>query len=166
MVCTDADQKRKLAQCSNRLSLIAPAGSKLDLTIARSFDLHGALGKGKLAMGEPETVPLGRYSRYALISLGVWNAVGERLAKQGNPRNVISAVAEGTAPLGIAFETDALLDKRVRIVDVFPADSHPPISYLMAATPGAQDGSGRFMEFLRSNSSRAVFQRYGFRPAQ
>ena len=178
VLCADAEwmdylEKRSLVDPAtrrnllrNRLALIAPAESALKLPIARSFGLRAALGKGKLAIGEPESVPVGRFTRYALISLGVWNSVGDNLLPQANVRNVIGAVAGGEAPLGIVFETDAMLDKRVRIVDVFPADSHPPIAYLVASTPSAQPGASRFVEFLRGSDSRDVFQRHGFRLAQ
>ena len=109
---------------------------------------------------------VGRYARYALISLGVWNSVGDQLAAQGSTRGVLEAVAGGQSSLGVVMETDALTDKRVRIVDVFPLDSHPPIAYVIAATPGAQAGTSRFMSFLRDSGSRDVFERHGFRPAQ
>jgi molybdate transport system substrate-binding protein len=150
----------------SRLVLISASDSSIKLPIERSFALHAALGKGRLAIGEPESVSVGRFTRYALISLGVWNAVGEQLLPQANTRGVLEAVAEGRAPLGVVMETDALPDKRVRIVDVFPMDSHPPIAYLIAATSDAQAGTSRFMKFLRDTDSRTVFQRYGFRPAQ
>lgn len=159
-----AETKRNLLR--SRLALISPTDSSVKLPIERSFALHAALGKGRLAIGEPDSVSVGRFARYALISLGVWNAVGEQLLPQANARGVLDAVAEGRAPLGVVMETDALPDKRVRIVDVFPMDSHPPIAYLIAATPGAQAGTSRFMKFLRDGDSRTVFQRYGFRPAQ
>jgi molybdate transport system substrate-binding protein len=131
-----------------------------------SFGLHAVLGKGKLAIAEPDSVALGRYTRYALISLGVWNSLGDQIAAKSSTRGVLEAVAEGQSSLGVVMETDALTDKRVRIVDIFPLDSHPPIAYVIAATPGAQAGTSRFMSFLRGSGSRDVFERHGFRPAQ
>jgi molybdate transport system substrate-binding protein len=160
----DTQTKRSILR--NRLALIAASDNDIKLGVARSFGLQAALGKGRLAIGEPESVAVGRYTRYALISLGVWNSVGEQIAPQASTRGVLEAVASRQSPLGIVMETDALSDKRVRIVDVFPLDSHPPIAYVIAATPGAQAGTSRFMSFLRDSGSRDVFERYGFRPAQ
>lgn len=178
VLCADSEwmdylEKRKLVVPASRrdllrtrLALIAPAASGIKLPIRRTFALRGALGEGKLAIGNPEQVPVGRYSRYALISLGVWNTIGDRLLTLENSRAVIAAIAEGTAPLGVVFESDAVLDKRVRIVDMFPPDSHPTIAFAVAATPDAQPTSSRYMEYLRSNDSRSVFERFGLRLTQ
>ena len=57
-------------------------------------------------------------------------------------RAALEYVARGEAPLGIVYRTDALAEKRVRVVDVFPADSHPPIIYPLALTAGAGRGRG------------------------
>lgn len=149
-----------------RLALVAPAGSDVKLPIGRTFALRAALGDSKLAIGNPEEVPVGRYTRYALISLGVWNTVGDHLLTLENSRAVIGAIADGAARFGVVFESDAMLDKRVRIVDMFPPDSHPTIAFAVAATPGAQPTSARFMEYLRNSGSRGVFERYGLRLTQ
>src|SRR5271170_7442507 len=57
----------------NKLVLISPSDSTLKLTIEPHFALAGALGKGRLATGDPDAVPVGRYAQQALTSLGVWN---------------------------------------------------------------------------------------------
>ena len=146
----------------NRLALIAPADSKVELTIAPGFPLASALGKGRLATGDPDVVPAGRYARAALTSLGVWNDVVDRLARAEDVRVALMYVARGEAPLGIVYATDARIDKRVRLVGLFPADSHPPITYPVALTTGASPDAARFVDFIRSDHSRATFERYGF----
>ena len=105
----------------NRLVLIAPADSKIELKIAPGFKLAGALGGGRLATGDPDTVPVGRYARSALISLGVWDEIQDRLVRADNVRSAMMFVARGESPLGIVYTTDALVDSKVRIVDTFPA---------------------------------------------
>jgi molybdate transport system substrate-binding protein len=62
------------------------------------------------------------------------------------------------------YKTDALIDKGVRIVDEFPADTHPPITYPLALTAGAKAGATKFAEFLRTPTADAVFVKYGFIP--
>jgi len=147
-----------------RLALIAPADSTVKLPIAPGFLLAAALGKGRLAVGNPESVPEGRYARYALISLGVWNTVTDHLAPADSGRAVLTQVAHGEAPLGIVYETDALKQKEVRIVGVFPLDSHPQIAYPIALTPAAKAGAGRYADFLRGPEAREIFAKYGFKP--
>src|SRR5262245_41711489 len=146
----------------NRLALIAPADSSVDLKIERGFPLVSALGTGRLVTGDPDIVPVGRYARAALTSLGVWNDVADRLVRAEDVRTALMIVARGEAPLGIVYETDASVEKRVRLVGLFPEDSHPKITYPMALTKVAVTDAARFAEFLRSDTSRAVFERNGF----
>jgi molybdate transport system substrate-binding protein len=147
---------------ANALVLIAPADSRVQLKIAPHFALAAALGEGRLATGDPDSVPAGDYARTALTRLGVWQSVAPRLARAENVRAALAYVARGEAPLGIVYRTDALAEKRVRIVDTFPADTHPPITYPAAATAGARPQTGQYLEFLASAEAREIFTRYGF----
>lgn len=156
----DSGSRRNLL--GNRLVLIAPSASPLKLSIKPHFDLAGALGKGRLATGDPDSVPVGRYARAALTSLGVWSDVEPRLVRAENVRAALAFVDRGEAPLGIVYQTDALIDPGVRIVDVFPADTHPPITYPIALTVGARSGAREYADFLRSPKAAAVFVKFGF----
>jgi len=146
----------------NRLVIVAPAGSTVQLRIAPDFPLAAALGKGRLATGDPDSVPVGRYARSALTNLGVWNDVADRLIRAENVRSALGFLARGEAPLGIVYETDALVEKHVRIVDVFPANTHTPIVYPVAATRDARPGATAFVKFLSEPTAVALFRKYGF----
>jgi molybdate transport system substrate-binding protein len=146
----------------NRLALIAPADSTVQLEIKQGFPLVAALNGGRLVTGDPDSVPVGRYARSALMSLGVWNDVVDRLVRAEDVRTALVFVARGEAPLGIVYETDARVDKRVKLVGLFPESSHPPITYPMALTSVAIPDAARFAEYVRSDASRAVFERFGF----
>src|SRR3984957_5782349 len=121
----------------NQLVLIPPVDSKVILKIEPHFALAATLGKGRLATGDPESVPAGRYAHEALANLGVWDAVSSRLVRADSVRSALAFVERGEAPLGIVYATDALVDKNVRVVDVFPAGTHMPIIYPAALTTGA-----------------------------
>lgn len=149
----------------NRLVLIAPSDSKVSVKIAPGFNLLEALGDGKLATGDPDSVPVGKYAHAALDKLGVWNGVAPRVVRAENVRSALAFVARGEAPLGIVYRTDALADKRVRIVDEFPEDSHPPIIYPIALTTRAGPAAQRFLDFVTSEAAEPIFRRYGFQPA-
>ena len=149
----------------NRLVLVAPADSKVSVKIAPGFDLLKALGDGKLATGDPDSVPVGKYAHAALEKLGVWNSVSGRIVRAENVRSALAFVARGEAPLGIVYRTDALAEKRVRIVDVFPEDSHPPIVYPIALTTRAGPAAQRFLDFVISDAAQPIFRKYGFQPA-
>ncbi len=148
----------------NRLVLIAPADSTVQLKIGPNFALAAALGQGRLATGDPAAVPVGRYAQAALTKLGVWKDVEDRIVRADSVRAALTFVDRGEAPLGIVYETDALVDKKVRVIDVFPADSHPPIIYPMALTRVAQPGSAKFAAFIASPAAAQIFKSYGFIP--
>ncbi len=146
----------------NRLALIAPSDSTLQLKVEPAFRLLAALNGGRLATGDPDSVPVGRYARSALTSLGVWGELADHLVRADNVRTALAFVARGEAPLGIVYLTDAKLEAGVRIVDLFPAGSHPPISYPVALTSGAGAPAAAFVEFLRGPVGTAAFEKYGF----
>jgi molybdate transport system substrate-binding protein len=146
----------------NRLALVAPVTNEIQLQIKPNFPLLAALNGGRLATGDPDSVPVGRYARSALTNLGVWNDVADHLVRADNVRSALAFVARGEAPLGIVYETDARIDKRVRIVDLFPASSHPPITYPIALTKTAGAKATAFVEFLRGSAGAAAFEKFGF----
>jgi len=148
----------------NRLVLIAPSDATVNLKIAVNFPLAATLGKGRLAMGDPDSVPVGRYAKQALTRLSVWDSVVDRLIRADSVRSALSFVDRGEAPLGIVYETDALVDKHVRIVDTFPADSHSPIIYPLALTSHASADAAKFTAYLRGPAGDAAFVHYGFKP--
>jgi molybdate transport system substrate-binding protein len=148
---------------SNSLVLVAPADSSISLTIAPGFALAKALGRsGRLATGDPGSVPVGKYARSALTRLGVWNEVKDRIIPADNVRTALNFVALGEAPLGIVYATDARGNARVRVVDTFPASSHERIVYPAAATASAGADAASFVKFLESDAARAIFVRAGF----
>jgi len=157
------DASTRVNLLGNRLVLIAPANGTLQLKIAPGFALAAALGKGgRLSTGDPDSVPVGKYAKSALTSLGVWSQVADRLVRADNVRTALVFVERGEAPLGIVYATDAAIDPGVRVVDTFPATSHLPIVYPIALTTGADTDAARFIAFLRGPAARAVFERYGF----
>ncbi len=164
-------QNRKLIQVptrhdllGNRLVLVAPVDSALALKIAPNFPLAAVLGNGRLATGDPDGVPVGRYAREALTKLGVWNAVAPRLVRAENVRSALAFIDRGEAPLGIVYATDALADKKIRVIDVFPDDTHLPITYPIALTIMAKSDAAKFVAYVRGPSGNAAFRKYGFIP--
>jgi molybdate transport system substrate-binding protein len=147
---------------TNRLVLIAPKNSQVRLKIAPGMDLALALGGGRLAIGGPD-VPAGRYAEASLQTLGVWPSVKDHLAPGENVRATLAFVARGEAPLGIVYETDALIEPAVRVVGVFPAASHAPIVYPAGLVGASRNpAASAYLGFLRGPQARAIFRRYGF----
>jgi molybdate transport system substrate-binding protein len=153
---------------ANRLVLIAPAASTLALKIAPGFALASALGSGRLALANPDSVPAGRYAKAALSALKVWSSVAGRTARTENVRAALTLVARGEAPCGIVYSTDALAEPRVRVLDTFPARTHPPIVYpaVVVARSDVPAEAKAFVAYLASEPALATWRRYGFRPLE
>jgi molybdate transport system substrate-binding protein len=148
----------------NQLVLIAPLDSKVSLKIAPHFALAAAIGRSRLATGDPDSVPVGRYAHEALANLGVWDEVAARLVRADSVRSALAFVDRGEAALGIVYATDAMIDKNVRVIDMFPADSHKPIIYPAALTSGARADTGKFLAYIRGPAGDLAFKHYGFTP--
>lgn len=150
---------------ANRLVLIAPATSRGELPIRKGMALAHALGDGRLAMADPDSVPAGRYGKAALTALGIWPQLQARVARGDSVRAALAFVERGETPYGIVYETDAKASKAVRIVGVFPENTHPPITYPIARLTGASSREAEgFRLFLISTTGRALFRSYGFLP--
>jgi len=146
----------------NSLVLIAPADSKARVTLTRGVDLTAALGAGRLATGDPATVPVGRYARAALQSLGAWNVLKDRLVPADNVRGALNFVARGEVPLGVVYATDARAEKAVRVVATFPADSHAPIVYPAAKTAVGRPEAIGYLTYLSGTTAVVTWKKYGF----
>jgi len=147
----------------NRLVLIAAVDRKAKVDIGPNFPLAALLGGERLAMANPASVPAGKYGQASLETLGVWKDVQPKVAPAESVRAALALVSRGETPFGIVYRTDALTDKKVRIVGEFPDNTHPPIVYPAALiagniNPAAMD----FLSYLSSSTARAVFDKYGF----
>ncbi len=148
---------------ANSLVLVAPAGSSGSIAIKPGFPLARALGEGKLAMADPDSVPAGKYGKAALTQLGVWPQVQGKVVRGDSVRAALAFVERGEAPYGIVYATDAFASKKVRIVSVFPSSSHAPITYPVARLSAASSPDAEaFRRFVISKDGRAIFRRYGF----
>ena len=152
---------------TNRLVLIAPAAlgnaSTLQLKIAPKFALAQALQGGRLALANPDLVPAGKYARAALTTLEVWTDVEKSLTRSENVRASLVLVARGEAPLGIVYATDAKAEPKVRVVDTFAANLHPPVVYPAAVVTGKLNPATQsLLDYLGGAEARAVWIKYGF----
>jgi len=148
----------------NSIVLIAPKDSKIDnVTIAQGFDLAKLAGDGKIATGDVKSVPVGKYAKAALEKIGAWTAAEPKFAMEESVRAALTLVARGEAALGIVYSTDAKVEPGVKIVGTFPADSHSPIIYPVAATTNAKPDATSYLAFLKSSAAKTIFEKYGFK---
>ena len=147
----------------NRLVLVAPKDALTPIVLGPGLDLARALGSGRLAMGNVDAVPAGKYGKAALEKLGAWDGVKDRIAQADSVRAALLLVSRGEANLGIVYATDAVAEPNVVVVGTFPADSHPSIVYPVALVRDSTNPDGAdFLTFMRGGDARPIFQSQGF----
>jgi molybdate transport system substrate-binding protein len=149
----------------NALVLVAPGDSKAQpLEINAGTDLLSLLGKdGRLAMGQPKSVPAGAYAEQALTSLGLWDKVKDRIAQTESVRATLLFVARGEAPLGIVYRSDAHAEPKVKVLGTFPESGHAPIVYPIALVAASANPDAKpFYDYLATPAASAIFERESF----
>jgi molybdate transport system substrate-binding protein len=147
----------------NRLVLIAPKDSTLNVNLQPGVNIAALLKGGRLAMGNVDAVPAGKYGKASLEKLGAWDAVKDKIAQAESVRAALVFVSRGEAPLGIVYQTDAAADPAVKVVGTFPENTHPPIIYPIALTKDTTNADAQaFLNYIRSSAARAAFERQGF----
>lgn len=159
----DAVQADSVSQlASNGLVLVSRVDGGPEHVALTADGLQTALDGGRLAMGESETVPAGRYGKDALEHLGLWAGVKAHLAPMENVRIALAAAARGEVPLALVYSSDAHADKNVKVVATFPQESYPSIVIPGALTQQATPASKAFLAFLKSAEGKAIFKDHGF----
>ena len=147
----------------NQIVLVAAKDKARPVEIKQGLDLAALLGDGRLAMGQVDSVPAGKYGKAALEKLGIWSSVESKVAGAESVRAALALVSRGEAPYGIVYQTDAASDPGVAIVGTFPADSHPPIIYPIAITSESKNKDvAAYFDFLKSSKAAPFFEHEGF----
>jgi molybdate transport system substrate-binding protein len=147
----------------NQIVLVAAKDKAKPVDITEGLDLAGLLGDGRLAMGQVDSVPAGKYGKAALEKLGIWASVETKVAGAESVRAALALVSRGEAPYGIVYQTDAASDPGVTIVGTFPASSHPPIIYPVAITADSKNpDTAAYFDFLKSAKAAPLFEHEGF----
>lgn len=157
------DTRRNLL--GNQLVLVMPKDQVKSVVLGPGLDIPALLGtNGRLATGDPASVPVGIYARQALTTFGLWSRLEPRLARTENVRAALLLVEHGEVPAGIVYATDATIARGVAIAGVFPATSHDPIAYPFAVTKTGDTAEARaFLRYLAGPEATAVFRARGFR---
>lgn len=119
-----------------------------------------------VAIGNPQSVPAGKYARQVLTHFGLYDRLESKFVFAKDVRAVLTYVATGNADAGIVYETDALTTNQVTVVATAPLGSHAPVVYPIAVIAGSRHvpAAKAFELFLLGPESSAVFRKYGFHP--
>ncbi|MEN6440675.1 MAG: molybdate ABC transporter substrate-binding protein [Syntrophobacter sp.] len=144
----------------NELVLIVPSAAKVP--VATLKDLAGK-EIGKLALGNPDTVPAGRYAREVLTNEGLWDGLQSKLIFGNSVRQVLDYVSRGEVDAGFVFASDTGAAKdQVKVVQ--EAKNHKPIAYPIAIVKSSskQDVAKQFVDFVLSGEGQGVLKKHGF----
>jgi molybdate transport system substrate-binding protein len=145
----------------NELVCIVPAGSKLRIEDIKDLT---AADVGKIALGNPETVPGGRYAREVLTNEGLWEQLQPKYIMGESVRQALDYVVRGEVDAGFVFATDATVAKdRVKVV--LEARKHKPITYPIAVVRSTKnrDLGQRFIDFVMSAEGQKILSGFGFK---
>lgn len=144
---------------SNQVVLIAPKNSNL---VSNFKDLTSARVQ-KIALGEPKSVPAGKYAQEVLTFYNIFNQIKPKIIYAKDVRQVLAYVQTGNVDAGIVYITDAKVSD-VKIVAIAPANSHSPVVYPVAVIKASKNinAAKKFVQFLSSKPASDVFNKYGF----
>ena len=155
------DNKTNVQSLENKVVLIVPKDSKNNIS---SFDDLKNVN-GKIAIGDPESVPAGQYAKEVLNNTGIWGDVESKLSLGTDVTAVLNQVSQGSVDCGIVYATDAKSDENVKVVCEAPEGSlKTPVIYPVAVLSNSSnpDGAHAFVDFLQTKEAKDVFVDYGF----
>ena len=147
---------------SNRLAIVTPFDAELD-----SIDFKKLISvllnqKGKISIGDPGHVPLGKYTKESMDFYNMYNELSSGLIKTKDARNALMLVELGEASFGFVYLSDALTSKKIRIVAVIPNESHQAIVYQTILLNNRNPGIKAFFEYISSVETKGIWAEMGF----
>lgn len=154
------DAESVIELLENKIVLITSAENKDELT-----KFEDVLNADTVALGDPESVPIGQYAKEALTSLGIWEDIKAKASFGTNVTEVLSWVAEGSADAGIVYSTDAATTDKVAVIAEAPEGSLAkkviyPVGVVSASKK--KEAASKFIGFLKSDEAIRIFTKYGF----
>jgi molybdate transport system substrate-binding protein len=147
----------------NRLVLIKPLDSPLVLGGLKDLTKPGVK---RVAVGNPATVPAGRYTKEAMVKAGLWDQLSPKFIMAESVRQVLDYVGRGEVDTGFVYSTDAAVAwGKVKVMQT--VEGHAPILYPLAVTAatGKKALAQSFLDFILSPAAQEIFKKYGFGPA-
>lgn len=142
---------------ANNLVLIVPAGSEKPQKLADLRQMQ------RIAIGNPDSVPAGRYARQALEKAGLWQELEPRFILADSVRQALAYVSRGEVDAGIVYGTDGR--QQADKVDIaLVVEGHEPVTYPLAVmvTGNNQAAGQEFIDFVISQQGQAILGKYGF----
>lgn len=145
----------------NKIVLVAEKNNGISITSIKDIEPNTL---SQIAIGEPESVPAGKYAKEALESLGKWNEVQDKLVFAKDVRQVLTYVESGNADIGFVYSSDANASDKVKVLAEADTSIHTPIVYPAAIVADSknQTEAQQFIDFLHSDVGQSILEKYGF----
>jgi molybdate transport system substrate-binding protein len=145
---------------ANTLVMIVPSDRTLGLKAPADLQKPGVK---RIAIGNPASVPVGRYTRSSLEAAKLWAAIEPKAVFAQNVRQALDYVARGEVEAGFVYATDAaIMNDKVKVAATVPTNT--AITYPIASVAGSpnRDAARSFVDFVLTPAAQAVLARYGF----
>lgn len=151
---------------SNTLVIVVPADSTLKIHSAADLVTNDKIKK--IAIAQPESVPVGIYTKEFLTRLGLWGKISAKVVPTENVRASLAVVGSGNVEAGFVYKTDMLISKKVKAALEVPAGEGPKISYPIAILAASEnpEAARKLLAYFESEPALAVFRKYGFTVAK
>lgn len=145
----------------NELVLITNKDNELDI---HSFEDIRPETIQHFSIGEPESVPVGRYTKETLEHLNLWTPLQNNFVFGSDVRQVLTHVELGNAEIGIVYASDATISSKVKVLATADTSWHHPISYpgAVVSVSNHRREAKQFLDFLATEESIETLQQYGF----
>lgn len=145
----------------NSLVMIAPKGNTLGLTGMQDLTKTEV---EKISIGNPDSVPAGKYAKEAITNAGLWDSVSGKMLMAENVKQALVYVEKEEADAGFVFMTDVSSAQPDTIEVVTSVPVSTPITYPIAVVSSTQnqDDSQLFIDFVTGEKGKSILEQYGF----
>ena len=146
-------------------SLVLISNNNSEIT---SIDSLNSDTVSKIALGEPSSVPAGKYADETLTSLAIKDSLNNKLVFAKDVKEVLAWTASGNADAGFVYLSDALSSDGVKIVETISEEYHSPITYPVAIIKDSDDidAAKAFEDFLFTDEAQEIFEKYGYKSVE
>lgn len=155
------DETTKVDVTYNQLVLITGKNASAKIT---SIDQLSPDNAGQIAIGNPDTVPAGKYTQQLLSNMEKWDVLVNQFIFTKDVRQVLTYVETENVNVGFVYETDAIQSKLVNVIDSADPSLHDVIAYPAAVTVQSnhEQAAIQFIDYLLSDEAQSIFSAYGF----
>ncbi|WP_229671917.1 molybdate ABC transporter substrate-binding protein [Lentibacillus kapialis] len=146
----------------NKMALIANKSSDLNYQSIRDM---AAEDLDVVTIGDPESVPAGKYAKQTLKTLNMWDNLKHQLVLAKNVRQVLTYVETGNADIGFVYQSDAMISDKIQVLAKAGKDMHDPITYPAAVVKDTEQKmtAKEFINYIESDQAQTILKKYGFK---